>query len=219
MARDDDLDRSLDADEEVRLGLDGAVYWSPMTEHQHVAPIRDLPPFQAFQVGVHVISDALLRASDAGDIADVEAILQCFDGIADALTPWADARICTVCHVAIPADQLAKPGANHRGICTDCWAGMYSDDDTRVDGWRCQPRWAIPRRKTGEVPLRKTAEVPVTESRRRSAATARSRAVPDPELRRAIRAWGPAHGYQVAKHGFLSPEVVEAYAAANGAGS
>jgi hypothetical protein len=53
------------------------------------------------------------------------------------------------------------------------------------------------------------------DHRRRSGQTAAARAIPDRELSQAIRAWGRANGHKVAAHGFLSPELVEAYHAAH----
>ena len=113
----DDLDPSLDADVEVRLGVDGTVY------------VLDLTEAHAGQ----------LRAE---------------------LAPWLEAAHETI------RDKSTKP-------------------------------------KPAPTPR---ATVP---------SPAAARAIPDPKLRQAIRAWGRANGHRVATRGSLSPELVEAYHAAH----
>lgn len=76
---------------------------------------------RAFLGAVEVISRSLLQASDAGAIADVERMLDLLRQQSTALTPWADARICTSCWHAIPPIAVVHPGRDHRGICATCW--------------------------------------------------------------------------------------------------
>ena len=88
---------------------------------------------RAFLGAVEVISRALLQASDAGAIADVEGMLGLLRQLSAALTPWADARICTSCWHAIGAGQLAQAGGDHRGICATCWQRQHADDQPSDD--------------------------------------------------------------------------------------
>ena len=83
---------------------------------------------RAFLGAVEVISRSLLQASDAGATADVEGMLDLLRQQSAALTPWADARICTSCWHAIPTNHLARTGGNHRGICATCWEGQHTRD-------------------------------------------------------------------------------------------
>ena len=88
---------------------------------------------RAFLGAVEVISRALLQASDAGAIADVERMLDVLRQQAAALTPWADAHICTSCWRAIPPVALAHPGRDHRGTCATCWERRHQFGD--ADPW------------------------------------------------------------------------------------
>jgi hypothetical protein len=81
---------------------------------------------RAYLGGVEAISRALLRASDAGDFTAVEGMLELLRLQAGALTPWTDARICTSCWHAIPTNNLARVGGNHRGICATCWERQHT---------------------------------------------------------------------------------------------
>jgi hypothetical protein len=88
---------------------------------------------RAFLGAVEVISRALLQASDAGAIADVEGMLDLLHQQVGALTPWADAHICTSCWHAIPPIALMHPGGDHRGICVICWERRHAHDDPPSD--------------------------------------------------------------------------------------
>ena len=77
-------------------------------------------PIRAFLGGIETITRALLRASDARNYADVEGMLDLLHQQVGALTPWADARICTSCWHAIPALAVARTGRDHQGICAAC---------------------------------------------------------------------------------------------------
>jgi hypothetical protein len=151
----DDLDGTLDADEEVRLGVDGTVY------------VLDLTTEHAER----------LRAE---------------------LAPWLAAAHETI----RDKSTKPKPAPTPRAIVPSAAASAP------------EPASAPP-----PQPPAGAAPTPHTRAgagqRRRSGQTAAARAIPDPELRRAIRAWGRANGHQVATHGFLSPELVEAYHAAH----
>jgi hypothetical protein len=89
---------------------------------------------RAFLGAVEVISRSLLQASDAGAIADVEGMLDLLRQQSAALTPWADARICTSCWHAIPPTAVVHPGRDHRGICATCWEQRYHGDPDYVLG-------------------------------------------------------------------------------------
>ena len=131
----DDLDCTLDADEEVRLGVDGAVYVLDLTT-EHAERLRaELAPWLA---AAHEVVKDKRRPRDKSTVAD----------------------------------RLGS--------------------------------------KSGSAPGAAPAD-----HRRRSGQTAAARAIPDRELRQAIRAWGRANGHKVAAHGFLSPQLVEAYHAAH----
>ena len=88
---------------------------------------------RAFLGALEVISRALLQASDAGAVADVETMLGLLRHQAAALTPWADARICTSCWHVIGGGELAQPGRDHRGICEACREGQRHADDPPSD--------------------------------------------------------------------------------------
>lgn len=90
-----------------------------MNNNDTAAPVR------AYLVGWETITHVLLGASDARDNATVEAMLAELRQQVAALTPWADARICTSCWHAIPAGRVAHPGRDHRGICTECWHAQH----------------------------------------------------------------------------------------------
>ena len=92
---------------------------------------------RAFLAAVEVISRALLQASDARAVADVERMLDVLRQQVAALTPWADAHICTSCWRAIPPVALAHPGRDHRGICATCWERrhQFGDPPSDADLW------------------------------------------------------------------------------------
>ena len=89
---------------------------------------------RAFLGAVEVISRSLLQASDAGATADVEGMLDLLRQQSAALTPWADARICTSCWHAIPPIAVVHPGRDHRGICATCWERQQHGDPDYVPG-------------------------------------------------------------------------------------
>jgi hypothetical protein len=89
---------------------------------------------RAFLGAVEVISRALLQASDAGAVADVEGMLDLLHQQVGFLTPWADAHICTSCWHAIQPITLVHPGGDHRGICVTCWDHhQHTGDDPPSD--------------------------------------------------------------------------------------
>jgi Integrase core domain len=51
-----------------------------------------------------------------------------------ALTPWADARICTSCWHAIPPIAVVHPSCDHRVICATCWERQQHGDPDYVPG-------------------------------------------------------------------------------------
>jgi hypothetical protein len=91
-------------------------------------PDTNESPIRAFLGGIETITRALLRASDACHHADVEGMLDLLHQQSAALTPWADARICTSCWHAIPAIAVGRLGGDHRGICAACLADGLPDD-------------------------------------------------------------------------------------------
>jgi hypothetical protein len=128
----DDLDRTLDADEEVRLGVDGTVDVLDLTA-EHAERLRaELAPWLA---AAYEVVEEKRRPRDKSTVAD---------------------RLGS------------KSGSAPRPAPT--------------------PRATVP---------------------------SPARAIPDRELRQAIRAWGRANGFKVAAHGFLSPDLVAAHEAAH----
>jgi hypothetical protein len=91
-----------------------------MTLYRTNIPETTESPVQSFLRGLEVVMRSILRASDAGHHADVEGMLDILHQQVGALTPWANARICTNCWHVIPTLAVAHTGRNHRGICAIC---------------------------------------------------------------------------------------------------
>jgi hypothetical protein len=91
-------------------------------------------PIQQFFDALATIGDSLLRTSDSGNIADVEAMLDALRREVDDLTPWTDALICTGCRRTIPAGATGTHPADgpHRALCADCWAAQFVAADEVV---------------------------------------------------------------------------------------